>query len=963
MKFLLHLLFLLTTFGLHAQQLMTDPTPSDVRMEGFERHKAQRQISPVRHIPLDNAGPRIFSGRITDLSVNPDQPEEFLVAYASGGLWHTATNGSSFRPIFDQEASLTIGAIACDWTSRTIWVGTGEVNSSRSSYAGTGVYRSDDFGESWVHTGLEESHHIGRIVIDPVNPRRVYVAVLGHLYSPNAERGVYATYDGGESWFLSLAVDERTGAVDIVMDPQDRETLYAATWERQRYAWHFEGSGPGSGIYKTDDAGYSWNLLTDVGSGFPSGEGCGRIGLSVSVQDTTTILYALLDNQNRRPAEDTKADTSLLTKTFFRETDEPTFLALDNERLEKYLRGNNFPEKYTAASVKELVRNKKIPPSALADYLEDANAELFDTPVIGGELYRWQEGRNWERTHEGYIDDFYFSYGYYFGYMRSQMDDPDNLYILGVPILRSTDGGKTFFSVNGENVHVDHHVLWMNPRNSAHIILGNDGGANMSYDHGESWFKLNRPPVGQFYTVAVDLEKPFNIYGGTQDNGVWKGPSTYKMDHAWEMSGRYPFENLMGGDGMQVKIDPRDNSRIVYTGYQFGNYFRIDTHSGKRTYITPKPELGERPYRWNWQTPIHLSVHNPDILYMGSQKVLRSMDRGDTFAELSHDLTRGGKKGNVPYGTLTTLHESPLRFGLIYAGSDDGLVHVSRDGGYSWFPLHGGWPDNLWVSRVQASSHQEGRVWLSLNGYRWDHFAAYVYRSDNYGETWNRIGLNLPDEPVNVVREDPVNPNLIYVGTDHGVYASLDEGVTFAPFDGDLPRVAVHDLAVQPDAKKLVIGTHGRSFYVADISVLQQLTPEIRSKEGHLFTPDAVTHSDRWGGARRIWQDPVIPEVRVWFYGTKGGDIRWSILTEDGKTTLSTGITPMDSGLDFWDFDLRINEATHRQRWDEERKRKGTKPDLRKADDGNYYLPPGTYIIRFSRSGKTWEEKLKVQAR
>ncbi|HNI42995.1 MAG TPA: hypothetical protein PK272_10015, partial [Methanoregulaceae archaeon] len=355
------------------------------------------------------------------------------------------------------------------------------------------------------------------------------------------------------------------------------------------------------------------------------------------------------------------------------------------------------------------------------------------------------------KTHKGYLEQVYFSYGYYFGQIRVSPQNPEKLYTFGVPVLRSDDGGKSWKPINGDNVHGDHHALWLDSNREGHLILGNDGGINISYDDGEHWIKCNTPAVGQFYGIAVDMAKPYRVYGGMQDNGVWMGPSNYEPSTEWHDSGQYPYKSILGGDGMQVAVDTRDNE-TVYTGFQFGNYFRVNTKTGRRDYITPKHDLGEAPLRWNWQAPIHLSVHNQDILYMGSNKLHRSLNQGETFEVISGDLTKGGKKGDIPYGTLTTIHESPMKFGLIYTGSDDGLVFVTKDGGGAWQQISATLPENMWISRVQASKFKESRVYVALNGYRWDNFESMLYVSEDYGSHWRRIGIRLPPEPINIVK-------------------------------------------------------------------------------------------------------------------------------------------------------------------------------------------------------------------
>ena len=929
----------------------SDYTPASQRMDAFRQREKLIQSSLLGDIPFRSLGPTVMSGRVADIEVNPDDPTEFYVAYASGGLWHTTDNGISFEPLFDQQAVMTIGDIAVNWEKGLIWAGTGEVNSSRSSYAGTGIYLSADGGKTWQHRGLPESHHIGRILLDENDPNTLWVAVLGHLYTSNPQRGVYKTTDGGKTWLKTLYIDDETGAIDLLRDPNNPNVLYAATWTRSRRAWDFRESGPGSAIYVSRDKGNNWKKCSTKRSGFPTGEGVGRIGLTAATDaNGQTVLYAILDNNFHRPKEE-KQEEEGLTKDQLRQISVEDFLLIDTSALQAYLDKNDFPEKYTAEKVFEMVRSGKIRPIALVEYLEDANAQLFDTPVIGAEVYVSRDnGKHWTKTHEGYLDDLYYTYGYYFGQIRAQANNPDKLYILGVPVLRSEDSGKTWKSINGDNVHVDHHALWVNPQRPGHLILGNDGGINISYDDGEHWIKCNTPATGQFYTVAVDMSRPYKVFGGLQDNGVWRGPSTYKASTRWHQTGHYPYEMIMGGDGMQVAIDTRDNN-TVYTGFQFGNYFRIDLQSKDQTYITPKHELGERPLRWNWQTPIHLSVHNPDILYMGANRLYRSLNRGENFEPISPDLTLGGKAGDVPYGTLTSIHESPLRFGLLYTGSDDGQVHVSQDGGHSWQNISAnlpspseGRPKGLWVSRIQASAHSESRVYLSLNGYRNDLFEAFVYRSDDYGQHWKRIGADLPAEPVNVIKEDPQNENLIYVGTDHGLYVSLDGGQHFQAMMKNLPHAPVHDLAIQNRDKELVVATHGRSLYAADIKELQQLTPEIMASSLHLFQTEPVRYNANWGHSWSKWLETREPTVNIPYYLGQACKVEITVYTPGG-IELFRSEKQQKAGLHYEPCHLTVPQEKVKL-YKEEMGEAAAK--FKAADNGKYYLLPGKYRIRLS---------------
>jgi photosystem II stability/assembly factor-like uncharacterized protein len=944
-------------------QLTQPPfTPATERLESMADRQALQENSIVDGIPFRNAGPTVFSGRVADIEVWEKDPSHFYVAYASGGLWKTENNGTTFTPVFDQEAVMTIGDIAVDWDKNTIWIGTGEVNSSRSSYAGLGVYKSTDGGQNWEYLGLGESHHIGRIILHPSDPNTAWVAVLGHLYSPNKERGMYKTTDGGKTWKRTLFINDNAGIVDLMIDPDNPNHLYAASWERTRRAWNFVEAGKGSGIYESTDGGETWALLTTPKSGFPTGEGVGRIGLAMTKDQGKTVLYAALDNYFRRPKEEKEA-TDDLTKDMLREMTKDAFLKLEKYKVKDYLESNGFPKKYDVDKVTSMIKKDKITPKTLVEYTENANSLLFDTPVIGLEIYRSDDnGKTWKKTHDDYIDAVYNSYGYYFGQIRVAPNNADKIYFMGVPVMRSDDGGKTFKSINGDNVHVDHHALWVNGDRPGHLVLGNDGGINISYDDGENWIKCNSPAVGQFYAIAVDMAEPYNIYGGLQDNGVWFGSSTYKASDRWHSTGQYPYKSILGGDGMQVAVDTRDNA-TVYTGFQFGNYYRINTKTGRRKYITPKHELGERPYRWNWQTPVHISVHNQDILYIGANKLFRSLKQGEDFMAISDDLTTGGMKGDVAFSTLASIHESSLKFGLLYTGSDDGLVHVSKDGGVSWTNITTGLPEDLWVSRVQASAHEESRVYVSLNGYRWDDFRPLVYMSDDYGATWTRIGLDLPMEPVNVVREDPENEDILYVGTDHGTYVSLDRGQSFMAFGEDLPATPVHDLVIHPTAKDLVIGTHGRSIYIGSVKELQQLDGDMMAKPLHAFAMEDQRYSSRWGNSWAAWREPNTPEVHIPIYSNAAGKAAIQIVTQDDLLLQSWSVE-LDKGLNYVEYDLSIqtdqlkayNKALNKKT------KKDEKPiKVKAADNDKAYLYKGKYTVKIKRGKASAETTMKLK--
>lgn len=817
-----------------------NPTSADERLKGLQQRKLLEDRSVLNSIQFRNIGPAIMSGRVVDLDVNPDDPTEFYVAYATGGLWQTTNNGQSFVPIMDSIDVLFIGDIAVNWATRTIWVGTGEVNSSRSSYSGIGLYKSSDNGKHWEYLGLPESHHIGKIQLHPTDNNTAWVAVLGHLYSPNKERGVYKTTDGGKTWKQTLYVDDNTGAVDIDINPSNPNELYAAMWYKTRAAWKFVESGRSSGIYKSSDGGETWKIVSGPGSGFMTGDKIGRIGIAVYPKNPN-IVYAIVDNYNTKPDTTKKVDT-LYKKDDFKNLTKEQFAALDNKKLDTFLRKSFFPRKYTAASVKEMVTTDKVKPTAIWDYL-DTGDDGFQGSITGCEVYRSDDaGMTWKKTHTKAIT-IYSTYGYYFGKIFVSPVNENKLVITGVPLQMSTDGGKTFKNIDKRNVHGDHHAIWINPKRDSHMINGNDGGCNITYDNGEHWFFANTPPVGQYYAVTTDDDKPYNVYGGLQDNNVWYGPSSYVAGPGWQSSGDYPYKSLIGGDGMQVQVDTRDNT-TTYAGSQFGAYSRQNRKTrGDRRSVRPIHELGETPLRFNWQTPILLSKHNQDIFYIGANRLYRSFNKGDTLIGITGDLSNGRVPGNVPYGTLTTLSESPLRFGMLYTGSDDGNIQLSKDGGYSWqlisqvanketSPKKGKAvaPDSrltthgLWVSRVIASQHKEARVYTSLNGYRSDNFAPYLFMSDDYGTTWKQLGKDLPYEPVNVIREDPKNDSILYVGTDGGLYVSFDQGNSFMMWNGGMPKsVPVHDIAIQQRENEIILGTHGRSLYVSKLIDVQGL--------------------------------------------------------------------------------------------------------------------------------------------
>ena len=898
-RLILPLLLLMSAF-VYAQQIK--PVTSAEWQESYKQQQQLAEQSILKNYPVRNIGPSNQGGRITDIDVNAQNPKEFYVSYASGGLFRTRNNGISFEPIFDEQGALGIGDFSLAPSNpNIIYVGTGENNSSRSSYAGNGVHKSTDAGKTWQHLGLVNTQHIGKVIVHPQNPDVLWVAAAGALYSNNEDRGVFKSTDGGNSWKKTLYINDSTGVIDLVINPQNPNQLWASSWERTRKANDFKGSGPGSGIFRSDNGGETWMKMMD---GFPQGQQVGRIGLAVA-DNKPNIVYAFLDNQGEVQVQGVSARSSdVLTPSDFAEMSKDDFLKLDNKKLEAFLR-RGFPAKYTAELVKKDVRNGKYEPKALSVYFGDANAALFNSKIIGAELYRSDDsGATWKRMNSYDLDGIYFTYGYYFGEVRVSPADENKVYIFGVPLLKSNDGGVTFHRLDtAGNVHVDHQAMWINPKDPDHIILGNDGGLYISYDEGALWSHINNMAVGQFYTVNVDMETPYNVYGGLQDNGVLTGSS-----RASGFRGEYrDWETIMGGDGMYVAPDPR-NSKLVYTGFQFGNYFRINRANNQRVRITPSHDIGEPVLRWNWRTPLILSSHNPDIVYMAAQRVYRSMNKGDNWEAISPDLTKDKPQGNVPFSTISTLAESQLKFGLIYAGSDDGNLYVTKNAGGSWDRIDNGLPQYRWISSVFSSTHDEATVFVSLKGYRFDEFKTYLFMSKDYGKTWTSVKGNLPESVANVIVQDPVNASILYCGLDMGTFTSLDGGTSWHLFNKAL-NVASYDMLVHPRDHELVIGTHGRSVFIADVKPLHALASAGINKGVIAYKSEPIRYNERWGQKTYGWTTAFEPSVSFSYYV---GQPVENIVIEiyDDKSSLVRKLNVAgNSGFNNFNWDVKVTQA------------------------------------------------------
>ncbi len=729
----------------------------------------------LKQLKPRSIGPANMSGRIPALAVYERDPRIIYLASAAGGLWKSTNNGTTWKPVFECARTVALGAVAVAARDpNLVWIGTGEANARNSVSWGDGVYKSSDGGATWKNMGLQETRHIGRIVIHPTNPDIVFVAALGKLWGPNPERGIFKTTDAGRTWQCVKFLDEDTGFVDLAMDPQDPEILYGAAYQVRRDA--FSGgnpkvqTGPNAGLYKTVDGGATWEKLT---TGLPAGP-FGRCGISVYHKDPA-VVYAVVQTAK------------------------------------------------TPVTVQGQPANKKLDLAA------------------GGVFRSRDKGKTWEHLNSLCPRPFYY------GQIRVDPNDENNIYVLGINFHISHNGGRTFKDGNAaKGTHVDYHALWIDPRDSRHLILGSDGGLNFSYDGAATWERLMNLPLGQFYAVAVDLRSPYRIYGGLQDNGSWGGPSATR-DAAGITSA--DWFNILGYDGYYCQVDPED-ADIVYAEGQYGLLRRINVKTHKVTDIKPRLETKDvatnikkgansvLALRYNWSSPILLSPHDPKTVYYASQFLFRSTDRGDNWVRLGPDLTRGKPGPSTYYGhTITTISESPLRKGLLYAGTDDGRVHVRGAGSSDWKDVSQNIPDvpqERWITRLQASAHDEATVYLSMDRHRSDDVRAYLYRSKDHGQTWTSLVKNSAlTGPIHVIREDARNPNLLYAGSEFGLFLSLDAGNTWVP-QQHLPTVPVHDLVVHPREHELVVATHGRGLYIMDVAPLQELTPAALAEDFYL---------------------------------------------------------------------------------------------------------------------------------
>ena len=815
----------------------------------------------IKSIEPRNVGPAIMGGRIDDFAVPEGNPDTIYVGAASGGVWKTVNGGTTWTPIFDDYGTTSIGDIAVAPSNPNIlWVGTGEANNRQSSSWGNGIYKSTDAGKTFQKMGLDDTHHIGRIVIDPRNPDIVYVAALGHLWGPNKERGLFKTTDGGRTWTNTKFINEDTGFVDVAMDPSDNNVLYAAAYQRRRTPFGFNGGGAGSGLYKTTDAGKNWTKLTN---GFPAAGEVGRIGIDI-YRKNPKIVYVTFEHRE------------------------------------------------------------------------------------AGGIYRTDdEGKTWKKINSLNPRPLYFSQ------IRIDPQDENRIYLLGVSLYVSDDAGKTFRSDGARNVHVDHHAMWIDPRNPNFVVLGNDGGVWFSRDRSRTWMRINNIPLGQFYGIAYDMRDPYWLYGGLQDNAVWGGPSATRnrlgpLNDEWIQIG--------GGDGMLAAVDP-DDYRNVYVETQDGSLIRFDPDAREIKRIRPPAPEGEggggggpggggpggggggggggqtlpSTMRFNWTTPLVISPHNPATIYLAGNKLWRSLDRGQRWQAISPDLTKqidrskiaimGATGQNVlaandgvsSYGNATSMMESPIQPGLLAVGTDDGNIQISRDGGVNWINLtskFNGVPENTWVSRIELSRFDPRRMYVTFDGHRADDFNAYVFVSNDGGETWQAINRGLPKVSVRTLREDLRNQNLLFAGTESGLFVSVDRGSSWTRFKNGMSDAPVFDIQIHPRDRDLLLGTHGRSIYAANIASLEDMTETTLSAQSFLFTPTATTafnrleHRDFIAQATYVGANPPSGATVDYYLRDASADAKITIEDRDGQLVQEIK-GPAAPGINRVTWDLR----------------------------------------------------------
>ncbi|WP_296321944.1 exo-alpha-sialidase [Winogradskyella sp.] len=807
-----------------------------------KKSKEKEVKTPLEDINISglkwrNVGPALTSGRIADFAFNPNNPFEYYVATASGGVWKTVNSGVTYKPVFDSQGSYSIGCITIDPNnSNVIWVGTGENNNQRSVAYGDGVYKSLDGGKSWKNIGLKNSEHIGKIIVHPENSDIVYVAAIGPLWSKGGDRGLYKTEDGGETWSSLIEVDEHTGVNDVVMDPRNPDVLYASTLQRRRHVYTYVGGGPGSAMHKSEDGGKTW---TKINKGLPSEE-LGRIGLAISPANPE-IIYAIVEAANGK----------------------------------------------------------------------------------GGFFASTNRGASWKKRSS------HVTSGNYYQEIIADPIDEHTVYSMDTWMSVTHDGGKTFKLVGEDTKHVDNHCMWINPNNNNHWVVGCDGGIYETFDAAKTWdFKKNLP-VTQFYKVAVDNDYPFyNIYGGTQDNFSLGGPSRVLTNHGIRNS-EWFITN--GGDGFESQIDP-NNPNIVYAQSQYGGLVRFDKKSGEIVGIKPKARKGENAYRFNWDAPLVVSRHVPGRLYFAAEKVFKSDDYGNSWDVISDDLSKQidrntlkvydrivsidavMKNGSTSlYGSIVAFSESPINKDLLAAGTDDGLIHISEDGGQTWNKIDNipNAPNQSYVNSVYLSKHDENVIYSAFNHHKYGDFKPYIFKSIDKGLSWKAIQSNLPERgSVYAIEEDHVDKNLVFAGTEFGVFFSPNQGQNWKQLKNGLPTIAVRDIAIQERENDLVLGTFGRGFYVMDdYSVLRSVENSEPSDDAKIYSirpalmweqssplglPGKSFQGDNFYTAQNLGPEAII----TYYYNTSYESLKDKRQKADKELIKSNNSTPYPSYTD-----------------------------------------------------------------
>lgn len=729
---------------------------------GEEEKKWELNSRMLPGLEFRSIGPAAYSGRISDIAVNPENFSEYYVGVASGGLWKTENHGTTFKPIFDNQPVFSIGCVTIDPNNyHVVWVGTGENNSQRNLAYGDGVYKSTDGGKSFRNMGLKKSAHIAKIIVDPRDSNTVYVAAQGQAWGPGGERGLYKTTDGGETWERVLHIGEYTGITDLVMNPRNPDVLYAAAHQRERRVYSKINGGPESGIHKSEDGGKTWKQLR---GGLPGGD-VGRIGLAIA-QNNPDVLYAVIE----------------------------------------------------------------LPGST------------------GGTWRSNDRGASWEKR-----SDKVSGSPQYYNELFVDPSDDNTIILMDTRAALSDDGGKTWVYIEGRNKHVDNHALWINPNDSRHMIMGSDGGLYETYDRAQTWQFMSQLPIMQFYHVRTDNDYPFyNVYGGTQDNGSWYGPSQthrrFMVNDDWTYT--------IGGDGYLSIPDP-DNPHIHYCESQYCGLARYDELTGNSISIKPQP-VEDEEYNFNWNTPYLISHFDSKTLYVGGNYVFKSTDMGGTWRKVSGDMTRGIDQNSLPmmgkmwppeavaknlstskFGNIFALTESPLKQGMLYVGTDDGLIWVTENDGADWtrYESFPGVPDMTFVNYITPSMHDEETVYACFDGRKnSSDFTPYLIKSTDKGKTWTSIASDLPSGTVYCIQEDHVDPDILFIGTEWGVWTTIDGGAHWVQLKRGIPTIQVKELVVQRRENDLAVATFGRGYYILDnYAVLRELKQEIEEKDGHIF--------------------------------------------------------------------------------------------------------------------------------